>query len=90
MLKKISISETIVILVKFDVKNQEKKGGNMKHEALLEAISHVALASETIEKFCNDPESPCSPYAANLLERISWELHKNAEELKEVNYLYVS
>ena len=38
-----------------------------------EAIANIASTSEAIEKFCNDPKSPCSPYAANLLERMSWE-----------------
>lgn len=57
--------------------------------AIEEAIANVALASEAIRKYCNDPENYCSSYAANLLEQMSWELHKQAEDLKEINYLCV-
>jgi len=63
---------------------------NIKESTVQQAISNIAATSELIEKFCKDPNSRCSPYAANLLEQVSWELHKTAEELKEINYLYVS
>jgi hypothetical protein len=55
-----------------------------------EAIANIASTSRAIEKFCQDPNSRCSAYAANLLEQMSWELHRQAEELREINYLYVS
>jgi hypothetical protein len=62
----------------------------MENNTIQEAIANIASTSAAIEKYCNDPKSRCSPYAANLLERMSWELHKQAEELQEINYLYVS
>jgi hypothetical protein len=63
----------------------------MNHQQVIqEAIANIASTSQAIEKYCNDPNSTCSPYAASLLERMSWELHKQAEELEEINYLYVS
>lgn len=63
----------------------------MNHqEVILEAIANIASTSEAIEKCCNAPNSRFSPYAANLLERMCWDLHKQAEELREINYLYVS
>jgi hypothetical protein len=55
-----------------------------------QAIANIAATSEALEKYCNDPKSRCSPYAANLLERMAWELHKQANDLAEINYLYVS
>ncbi len=54
------------------------------------AIANIAATSEALEKYCNDPKNRISPYAANLLERMSWELHKQANDLAEINYLYVS
>jgi len=62
----------------------------MNTDTIQEAIANIASTSQAIEKYCNDPDKRCSPYAANLLERMSWELNKQAEELKEINYLYVS
>lgn len=62
----------------------------MEKNIIQEAIANIASTSEAIEKYCNDPKSRCSPYAANLLERVSWDLHRKARELEEINYLYVS
>ena len=62
----------------------------MNTNIIEEACANMASISEAIERFCNDPKNRCSPYAANLLERMSWELHKQANELREINYLYVS
>lgn len=59
----------------------------MKKNIIEEAIANIAFTSEAIEKFCNDQNSGCSPYAAELLERTSWELHKQAAELEEINSL---
>lgn len=55
-----------------------------------EAIANIAATSAALEKYCNDPNNRCSPCAANLLERMSWELHKLAGDLSEINYQYVS
>ena len=62
----------------------------IEENIIQQAIANIACTSEAIEKYCNDPKSRCSPYAANLLERMSWELNKQAEELREIDYLYVS
>lgn len=62
----------------------------MNQNVIQEAIANIAATSEALEKYCNDPNRHCSPYAAHLLERMSWELHKQADELEEINYLYVS
>lgn len=62
----------------------------MEKSIIEEAIANIASISEVIEKFCNDPKSRCSPHAAYLLEHMSWELHKKADQLAEINYLYVS
>ena len=62
----------------------------MNTNIIEEACANIASISEMIEKYCNDPKTRCSPFAANLLERMAWELHKHANELREINYLYVS
>lgn len=62
----------------------------MRKNIIEEAIANIASTSEAIEKFCNDPKSGCSPHAANLLERMAWELHTQASQLREINYEYVS
>lgn len=54
-----------------------------------EAIANIAAASKALEKYSNDPHRSCSAYAANLLERVSWDLHKQAENLREINYYHV-
>lgn len=60
----------------------------MKKTVIEDAIANIASTSEAIEKYCDDPSNRCSPYVTNLLERMSWELYKKANELKEMNYLY--
>jgi hypothetical protein len=55
-----------------------------------QAIANIAATSEALERMSNNPNRKCSPYAANLLEQMAWELHKQADELREINYLYVS
>jgi hypothetical protein len=62
----------------------------MKKNIIQEAIANIASTSDALEKFSNDPNSRCSPMAANLLERMAWELHKQANDLQEINYHYVS
>jgi hypothetical protein len=62
----------------------------MNANTIEEAIANIASTSVALEKYCNDPHNLCSPYTINLLERMSWELHKQANELSEINYLYVS
>ena len=62
----------------------------MRDNTIEDAIANIAATSEAIEKYCNNEKNRCSPYAANLLERMSWELHKLAGDLSEINYNYVS
>lgn len=62
----------------------------MNKNIIEEAIANIASTSKAIEKYCNDPDTCCSAFAASLLERMCWELHKQANELKEINYLYMS
>ena len=61
----------------------------MNANIIEEAIANIASTSEALEKYCNDPKNYNS-YAEHLLEQMSWELHKQANDLKEINYLYVS
>jgi hypothetical protein len=63
---------------------------NININTIEEAIANIASTSQTLEKYCNDPENRCSPCAVSLLERMSWELHKLAGDLSEINYYYVS
>jgi hypothetical protein len=60
------------------------------HNTVEMAIANIAATSEALEKMSNNPDGRCSPYAASLLECMAWELHKQAESLREINYLYVS
>jgi|FreactcultuFSWF8_1027224.scaffolds.fasta_scaffold00810_13 hypothetical protein len=62
----------------------------MSAKVLEEAIANIAYTSAAIEKYCNDPDNHCSPIAAALIEQMSWDLHKKAKQLKEINYLYIS
>lgn len=52
-----------------------------------EAIANIASTSEALEKFCNDPKNYNS-YPSQLLEQMSWELYKHANELKEIGERY--
>jgi len=52
-----------------------------------EAIVNIASTSAALEKYCNDPKNYNS-YASQILEKMSWELHKQANELKELKYNY--
>jgi hypothetical protein len=60
------------------------------HDTVEMAIANIAATSEALEKMSNDPNRRCSPYAANLLEQMAWNLHKIAEDLSEINYNFVS
>lgn len=62
----------------------------MKKNIIQEAIANIASTSDALEKFSNDPSNRCSATAASLLERMAWELHKQANDLQEINYYYVS
>ena len=62
----------------------------MKKNIIEEAIANIVSTSEALEKFSNDSSGRCGPHAANLLERMAWELHTQASQLREINYEYIS
>lgn len=59
----------------------------MENKIIAEAIANMASTSASLEKYCNDPKNYNS-YGAQLLEQMSWELHKQANDLREINYMY--
>ena len=59
----------------------------MDKKTIEEAIANITSTSEVLEKYSNDPKN-YNTYKAELLERMSWELHKHASELKELQYFY--
>lgn len=59
----------------------------MEDKVISDAIANMAATSQALDKFCNDPKN-CNSYGAQLLEQMSWELHKQASELKEFQYTY--
>ena len=58
----------------------------MENQVISDAIANMAATSAALDKFCNDPKNYNS-YGANLLEQMSWELHKQANELKDLQYM---
>lgn len=58
-----------------------------KTNVIEEAIANIASTSAALEKYCNDPKNYNS-YGSQLLEQMSWKLHKQASELKEFQYNY--
>ena len=52
-----------------------------------EAIANMASTSKALETFCNDPKNYNS-YASHLLEQMSWELYKQANDLREIQGSY--
>lgn len=59
----------------------------MSKNIIDEAIANMASTSKALEMYCNDPKNYNS-YGAHLLEQMSWELHKQANDLKELQYNY--
>jgi uncharacterized protein (UPF0147 family) len=62
----------------------------METNTVNDAIVNIAATSSMLEKISNDPNKKISPYAAQLLEQMSWELGRLAGDLSEINYYYVS
>ena len=52
-----------------------------------EAIANMASTSAALERYCNDPKNYNSA-GAEILERMSWELHKHVSELRDHQYYY--
>lgn len=59
----------------------------MEKNIIQEAIANIASTSEALDKYCNDPKNYNS-YGSELLEQMSYELHKQATQLKEFQYNY--
>lgn len=60
---------------------------SMKSNIIEEAIANIAATSAALESFCNDPKN-YNTKGSELLELMSWELHKQSRELEELKYLY--
>ena len=59
----------------------------MKDMTIREAIANIDSTSKMIENFCNDPKNVNSA-GAEILERMSSELHKHSNDLRELQYMY--
>jgi len=59
----------------------------MENKVISEAIANMAATSQALDKYCNDPKN-YSSYGSQLLEQMSWELHKKASELTEFQNTY--
>lgn len=55
--------------------------------AINESIKNLELTSQILERSANKPENYNTDYA-QYLEILSWEMHKHANDLKELQYLY--
>jgi hypothetical protein len=51
------------------------------------AIKNLESVSHVLEKVANSPENYNASYAGHL-ENISWEMHKHANELREMYNIY--
>lgn len=54
----------------------------MENNIIQEAIANIASTSEALEKYCNNPKNYNS-YGSQLLEQMSYELYKQANQLRE-------
>ena len=59
----------------------------MQNTVIKDAIANIASTSAALDKFCSDPKNSNS-YLSTLLGQMSWELHKQSNELKEIEYMY--
>ena len=55
--------------------------------AISEAIKNLETSTQALDKFVNNPEHYNSVYST-YLEVISWEMHKHANELKQIQDQY--
>lgn len=55
--------------------------------AISEAIKNLEISTQALDKFVNDPKHYNSVYSS-YLETVSWEMHKQARELRELQYRY--
>lgn len=59
----------------------------MNAKILEEAIANISSTSQALDQYCNDPKNSNS-YTAYLLAQMSDRLHKHADELREIDYMY--
>lgn len=52
-----------------------------------EAIRNLETLAVALERAANCPRNYNTPYA-QYLENMSWEMHKNANQLKEIKHLF--
>lgn len=57
------------------------------NKVIEEAIANIASTSEAIEQYCNEAEH-YNADGIEILERMSWELHKQASDMRELQYRY--
>ena len=62
--------------------NQKDRNMNAK-----DVIKNLEVMSQTLEKVANSPQHYNSEYAI-YLERMSWEMHKQANEIRELEYMF--
>jgi hypothetical protein len=68
---------------------QMKKSKDMLRNIMntKEAISNLELMSKALEVASNSPQNYNSDWGF-YLEQMSWQMHKQAKELKELSYLF--
>jgi hypothetical protein len=59
----------------------------MKSNVIAEAIANIASTSAVLEKYSSDPKN-YNVMGTELLERMSWELQKQSDQLRELQYMY--
>ncbi len=59
----------------------------MNSTIIEEAIANIASTSAALEKYCNEPENYNS-LSSQLLEQMSFELYRQAKDLREFQYRY--
>lgn len=52
-----------------------------------EAINNLELMSQTLERVANEPKHYNTDWAY-YLEQMSWQMHKHANELRDLEYLF--
>ena len=66
----------------FFLEKIKQKEIRMENQVIEEAIANIVSTSEALDRFCNDPKNYNS-FGSQILEQMSWELHKQANLLRE-------
>ncbi len=59
----------------------------MSNTMINDVIANIASTSRILENFCNDPKN-YNTAGAEVLEKISLDLNRKIEDLKEIQFLY--